>query len=63
MEPIKHDVEDEMLTALYITNRRIYDTLVRILANISEEDAELLMNIHREGFFITPEPSYRTPDE
>lgn len=63
MEPVKHNLEDEILTALYITNRRIYDVLARILANMNEEDAEVLMNIHAEGFFITPEPSYRTPDE
>lgn len=51
----KPKIEEELLLAIYITNRRIYDVLALLLRNLDEESAETLMKIHEEGGFVTPE--------
>lgn len=60
MEEVEHYTNDnilEMLTAIYITQRRTYDVLARLLYNLDEEEANTLIRIHAEGGFVTPEPS------
>lgn len=64
-DKIEHDINSdlmEMLSAIFIINRRTYDVLARLLANLDDEEAETLMRIHSEGGFITPPPSYRVGD-
>lgn len=54
----------ELLSAIYITDRRIYDVMARLLANLDDEEAQTLMQIHSQGGFITPPPSYMIgPDD
>lgn len=47
----------QVLMASYITQRRIYDVMMRVLANINPKDAEILLELHTDGLFATPEPS------
>ena len=55
--------DNEMLTAMYITQRRIYDVLARLLANINPEDADILMQMHEQGIFATSDPTYLAQEE
>lgn len=60
MDEIEHSINDnvlEMLTAIYITQRRIYDTLAWMLKDLNEEAADTLISIHASGGFVTPDPS------
>lgn len=59
MVEIEHDASQEILTAQYITLRRINDILALLLRNINPDDADGLMTMHEEGIFLTPDPRYK----
>lgn len=49
-------VQEEILLASYVTQRRIYDTLYVLLDHLSPDDADALRSLHEEGRFATPPP-------
>ena len=57
------DEDKAYLLASYITQRRIYDVMARILAIMDEDEANALISIHERGAFITPPPSIMRPDD
>lgn len=65
-EPIKHNIDEDikdMLGAIYITNRRIYDVLARMLHSLDSDEANALIDLHDQGVFITPPPRYMIGDD
>lgn len=58
-ERIEHDAEREVQMASFILLRRINDVLLLILKNINEEDADLIANMHEQGIFASPPPTWR----
>lgn len=52
----------DLLMASYIIQRRLYDVTMRLLANTNPQDAEILLQLHTEGLFATPEPAMVVDD-
>lgn len=64
METKELDSLEDLLTAIYIQQSRVYDVMLAILALSSEETAETLMKLHAEGDLMSPPPALKgTPDE
>lgn len=58
-EPIKHDLDDSIAQASAIILWRIYDVLIGIYSNINPEEAARMVELHKDGFVISPPPAYR----
>jgi hypothetical protein len=57
-EEVVHDIDHELLTAMYIIDRRIYDVLLRLLATMDEGAALELAQLHDQGLFYSPDPKW-----
>lgn len=63
MTDVEHDLEDNYPEASFIMQWRIYDVLMAIYSNMNEEEASKLVQLHDQGIFVTPPPSYRLGDD
>jgi hypothetical protein len=54
---------DEILTAIYIQQSRMYDVLLLLLGLQSQELVETIMNSHEKGVLLSPPPALKGTDE
>jgi len=67
-EENKQHLEDNLPLVNYILNHRIYDmlTLIANLLSKNEDDRQQVLKMveyHKQGFLLGPEPSYRSEDQ
>jgi hypothetical protein len=63
MEEKTLESTEEILTAIYIQQSRMYDVLLLLLGLQSQELVETIMNKHAVGELLSPPPALKGTDE